>query len=62
MTNESDTQKRKARLVRIALTMSNDERDQWKRDIAHEHGADSDQYRLVRDAVTAARESERVAP
>lgn len=47
------------RMTKVALTMPDADRDAWKRDIAHDHGTDSMEFRIVRDAVANARERER---
>lgn len=45
---------RRRRLLAAAKNMSDEERRQWVRDIAREHGSTSDNLRLVREVVAEA--------
>lgn len=39
----------------MAQAMTDAERTQWAQDIAHEHGTESEQYKLVLQAIRQAR-------
>ncbi len=39
----------------MAQTMTDEERAQWALDIAHDHGTESEQYKLVSQAIKQAR-------
>ncbi len=46
---------RLAKLITMTQAMTEAERAQWVHDIAHDHGTESEQYKLVAQAVKQAR-------
>jgi hypothetical protein len=45
---------RLSKLITMAQAMTREERMQWSSDIAHDHGTESEQYKLVAQAIKQA--------